>query len=99
MGWKDKWLRQDTVPMCGRHETHRVTHLPMVSSKQGGQRHYDLVIVPSLSDLGMYVFPTGTFQEAGQRRPGCGSGPQEEHRVPLKHNELKARGGPRTMQL
>lgn len=99
MGWRDKWLRQDTRPVCGRHETCQLTRLPMVGSKQGGQRHADLAVVPSLGDLGMYVFPTGTLQEAGKRRPGCGSGPWEDHHILLKHNELKARGGPRTMQL
>lgn len=64
MGWKDKWLRQDTGPVCGRHETRRVTCLPMVSSKQEGQRQADLAIVPCLGDLGMYVqyFPQVRFR-------------------------------------
>ncbi len=38
------------------------------------------------------------FQAAVQRRPGCGSGPQEDHCIPLKHSELQAGGGPRTVR-
>lgn len=44
------------------------------------------------------VFPAGIFQTADQVRPDCGAGPQEDCCTLLKCNEMKAGGGPRTMQ-
>lgn len=44
------------------------------------------------------VFPTGIFQTAVQGRPDCGAGPQEDGCTLLKCKEMKAGGGPRTMQ-
>lgn len=63
---------------------------------RGGQRHCNLAIVLSSSQC--ITCGKCMFQEAVHRRPGWGSEPQEDHRIPLKQSELQAGGGPRTVQ-
>lgn len=97
MGWKDKWLRQDTGPVHGKHKN-TSGHSPGDDFVQRGRSKTLWPCYCSIFRLSGNVFPTGIFQAAVQTRPGCGSGPPEDRCIPLKRSELKAGGGPRTAQ-